>query len=96
MAAKQTYFKGPKSPFTGTLIGLAILVACQNLDKAASQLSPLLSCASGHLFGTAPTVALTVSRALSMLCCDNPSVLRYLGGVLASNWPLLCAMIGGA
>jgi hypothetical protein len=26
--------------------------------------------------------------------CDNSSVFEHLAGILASTWPLLCAMIG--
>jgi hypothetical protein len=96
MATQQTSFRNPKSLVTTTLAALSFVILCQDMDKALSQLSPILTCASTHLLGLLPTVVLTAARALPVQACDNSSVFQHLASILASSWPLLCAMVGGA
>ena len=96
MATQQTSFRNPKPLITTTLAALSFVILCQGMDEALSQLSPILTCASSHLLGLLPTIVLAASRNLPAPACDNSSVFQHLAGILASSWPLLCAMIGGA
>jgi hypothetical protein len=93
MATQQTSFRSPKSLVTTTLAGLSLVVLCQAMDEPFSQWSPIVTCASSHLLGLLPTIVLA-SRNLPAPVCDNSSVFQHLAGILASTWPLLCAMIG--
>ena len=94
MATQQTSFRSPKSLVTTTLAGLSFVVHCQGMDEPLSQLSPIVTCVSSHLLGLLPTIVLAASRILPAPVCDNASVFQHLAGILASTWPLLCAMIG--
>jgi hypothetical protein len=94
VATQQTSFRSPKSLVATTLAGLSFVVLCQGMAESLSQLSPIVTCASSLLPGLLPTIVLVASRNLPAPICDNSSVFLHLAGILASTWPLLCAMIG--
>jgi hypothetical protein len=92
MAMRQT-FGCPKSIAGAALIALGTLIFCENLNRAATQLSHLLGAIPR--IGILPAVILAAPRVLQAYAADHHLLLvGLLRHMLLLCWPLLLVIAG--
>jgi len=94
MAMRQT-FGCPKSIAGAALVALGTLIFCENLNRAATQLSHLLGAIPRQALGILPAVILAAPRIVQAYATDHRLFLvGLLRHMLLSCWPLLLVIAG--
>ena len=94
MAMQQT-FGCPKSIAGAALVALGTLIFCENLNRAATQLSHLFGAIPRQALGTLPAVILAAPGVLHAYAADHRLfLLGLLRHMLLSCWPLVLVKVG--
>ena len=96
MARRYRHLRDLKSIAGAAIIGLGLLILFGNLVDAAARLSRLtgISADTVQTFGEMIGVVLAASHVVQSYLFDRGELLRGLGGILISFWPLLLVGAG--